>query len=191
MPEPAAPRVTGVVLAAGAGTRYGGPKALAVDAAGRPWLHAVCTALAAGGCGDVIVVLGAEADRAAHLIPPGARIALAADWAGGLSRSVAAGLEAAAGGDAVVLAPVDVPRLPAAAVARMIAAAGEEDPRNALARAVYESRPGHPVLIGAAHLAAVRAWVTGDVGAGPYLARHGALAVECGDLWDGRDIDAR
>jgi CTP:molybdopterin cytidylyltransferase MocA len=181
--------MVGVVLAAGAGTRYGSPKALARDAAGRPWLHRVCEALAAGGCGEVVVVLGAAADRAAALIPESARSVVAADWAEGLSRSVAAGLAAAAGADAVLLTPVDVPELPPAAVARVIAAAS--DPRHALVRAVYDGRPGHPVLLGAAHLDAVRHDLHGDVGAGPYLARHGAVAIECADLWDGRDVDAR
>ncbi|MFJ6651648.1 NTP transferase domain-containing protein [Microbacterium sp. NPDC091313] len=190
MPEPAVPRVSGIVLAAGAGTRYGGPKALAADAAGEPWLPRVCAALAAGGCGDVVVVLGAEAERAAALLPRGVRAVIARDWADGLSRSVAAGLAAAVGADAVLLAPVDVPDLPAAAVARVIAAA-DADPRNALVRAVYDGRPGHPVLIGATHLDAVRDGLHGDVGAGRYLSRHGAVALECGDLWDGRDVDAR
>src|SRR6478736_3052699 len=46
----------GVLLAAGAGTRYGMPKVLADD--GR-WLSACVPALAEGGCDDVVVVLGA------------------------------------------------------------------------------------------------------------------------------------
>lgn len=190
MPEPASPRVTGVVLAAGAGTRFGGPKALAVDAAGVPWLRRVCDALLGGGCAEVVVVLGKDADRALPLVPLEARIAIATDGAAGLSRSVDAGLMAAAGADAVVVAPVDVPGLPAAAVARVIAAAGTE-PRTALARATYDGRPGHPALIGADHIAAIRAELRGDVGAGPALARRGARTVECGDLWDGHDIDER
>ncbi|WP_125130136.1 NTP transferase domain-containing protein [Microbacterium sp. 10M-3C3] len=190
MPEPAAPRVTGVVLAAGAGTRYGGPKALAADAAGVSWLRRVCDALRDGGCGEAVVVLGAAADRALPLVPPEARIAIATDWEAGMSRSVDAGLVAAAGADAVVVAPVDVPGLPAAAVARLIAAGGAE-PRAALARATYDGRPGHPALIGADHIAAIRAELRGDVGAGSALARRGARTIECGDLWDGHDIDER
>lgn len=179
--------ITGVVLAAGAGTRFGGPKALARDAGGVPWLHTAVAALRAGGCTEVVVVLGAGADAAEPLVPEGARVVVAADWGAGLSRSLRAGLAAAADADACVVIPVDTPDLPAAAVARVLAAATE--PRAALARAVYDGRPGHPVLLGADHLAAVVAEAEGDTGAGPYLARHDAAAIECGDLWSGRDRD--
>ncbi len=48
--------VVGVLLAAGAGRRYGSPKVLAHGGA---WLQAAVTALAEGGCAQVLVVLGA------------------------------------------------------------------------------------------------------------------------------------
>lgn len=178
----------GIVLAAGAGTRFGGPKALARDAEGVPWLQRAADALRGGGCADVIVVLGAEADAAAPLVPDGARIVVAADWAEGLSRSLVAGLAAAAGADAAVVVPVDTPELPGAAVARVIVA-GMRDLRAALTRATYDGEPGHPVLLGSAHWDALAAQVSGDVGAGPYLRRNATVAVECGDLWSGHDRD--
>lgn len=192
-------RIAGLVLAAGAGTRFGGAKALARDAAGVPWIVRVVDALTVGGCGRVTVVLGAEAAAASSLVPAGARIVVAEDWARGLSHSLRAGLASvrgagaadanpAPGVDAVVVVPVDVPALVPAAVTRVISAAGPH-PRDALVRAMYDGVPGHPVLIGAAHLAAVAAEAIGDSGAGPYLAAHGALAAECADLWSGSDID--
>ncbi|MGB6276881.1 MAG: NTP transferase domain-containing protein, partial [Rhodococcus sp. (in: high G+C Gram-positive bacteria)] len=46
----------GVVLAAGAGTRYGSPKVLAHDGL---WLKTAVQALRNGGCDRVVVVLGA------------------------------------------------------------------------------------------------------------------------------------
>ena len=48
--------VGGVVLAAGAGTRYGMPKVLA---GGGQWLRSAVSALHGGGCDDIVVVLGA------------------------------------------------------------------------------------------------------------------------------------
>jgi CTP:molybdopterin cytidylyltransferase MocA len=182
--------VCGIVLAAGAGTRFGGPKALARDAAGVPWLQRAVDALRGGHCADLIVVLGAGADAAAPLVPAGARIVVASDWVEGLSRSLVAGLAAAAGADAAIVVPVDTPELPAGAVARVIAA-GLPAPGAALARAVYDGEAGHPVLLGAAHWDALAAQVSGDVGAGPYLRRNAATAVECGDLWSGHDRDGR
>lgn len=180
-------RICGIVLAAGAGTRFGGPKALARTPEGEPWIARAARALRGGGCDEVVVVLGAEADAAADLVPDGTRVAIAADWAGGLSRSLRVGLGAAAGADAAVIVPVDTPDLPAAAVARVIAGAA----RAPLARAEYGGRPGHPVLVRADHFAALADAVTGDGGAGAYLARHGALRIDCSDLWSGEDRDRR
>lgn len=180
-------RICGIVLAAGAGSRFGGPKALARTPEGEPWAARAVEALRDGGCDEVVVVLGAGADAAALLVPDGTRVVIAADWAGGLSHSLRAGLAAAAGADTAVIVPVDTPDLPAAAVARVIAGAE----RAPLVRAEYDGRPGHPVLVRADHFAALAHAVTGDVGAGPYLARHGALRVDCSDLWSGEDHDRR
>src|SRR5258707_7757699 len=91
----------GVLLAAGAGTRYGMPKVLADDG---EWLRACVTALADGGCEDVVVVLGA----AVVDVPAPARAVVAEDWAQGLSASVRAGMTAIDASYAV-LHPVDTP----------------------------------------------------------------------------------
>ena len=81
---------------------------------------------------------------------------------------------------------VDLPGVPAAAVARLAAVAG----RDVLARAAYGGRPGHPVLLGRAHWAGVRAAAVGDAGARGYLAgRADVVLVECGDLADPDDVD--
>ena len=61
--------VVGVVLAAGAGRRAGGPKALRRDAAGVGWVERAVVRLEAAGCGSVLVVLGAEAEEARRLVP--------------------------------------------------------------------------------------------------------------------------
>jgi CTP:molybdopterin cytidylyltransferase MocA len=55
--------VAGLVLAAGSGTRFGGPKALAVTG-DRTWLEIVIGTLLQGGCRPVVVVLGASAGAA-------------------------------------------------------------------------------------------------------------------------------
>ncbi|MFB2581498.1 NTP transferase domain-containing protein [Herbiconiux sp. P15] len=60
--------VVGVLLAAGAGTRMGRPKALVRATDGEPWLLRGVRTLTAGGCSTVIVVLGAEADSAQRLL---------------------------------------------------------------------------------------------------------------------------
>ncbi|WP_166784092.1 nucleotidyltransferase family protein [Cryobacterium suzukii] len=64
-------RIGGLVLAAGAGSRYGMPKALVHDAAGRSWLQTAVDVLVAAGCSPVIVVLGADGAHAAALLNAG------------------------------------------------------------------------------------------------------------------------
>lgn len=192
--------LTGIVLAAGAGTRAGGPKALVPG-----WIEHAVAVLAP--CPRVVVVLGAEAERARPLVPPGAEAVVADDWADGMSASLRAGL-AAATGEAAVITLVDLPGMPAAAVERVLEEGvgrgghvlgepvgrgervlGEPVGRGTLRRAVYAGRAGHPVVIGRDHWAAASVSAVGDRGAGRYLRDHGAAEVECGDLWDGDDRD--
>ena len=180
------------MLAAGAGTRFGGPKALARESDGTPWIELAVRMLRAAGCAPVLVALGACAEEARGLVPPDADIVMVEDWPEGLSASLRAGLAAASAGlaEAVLITPVDTPGATADAAARVISHAGAPL-ASELARAVYDGRPGHPVLIGRDHWAALAETLTGDSGAGAYLTGHGALAVECSDLWSGADVDRR
>ncbi len=179
----------GIVLAAGSGTRYGTPKALAVRSDGTPWVRSAVDALLAGGCAPVFVALGAEREAAAALVPVDERVVIVAvpEWARGISASVRTALAAAGetARAAAVIVPVDTPDLPAAVVARMAEGADV----SALRRAVYDGSPGHPVVIGRRHWPAVIAGVAGDRGAGEYLTQNGVECVECGDLWHGADVD--
>lgn len=186
------PGVAGLVLAGGAGTRFGGPKALAKTPEGTPWLRIAVDLLRSSGCDPLWVVLGAQGRRAEALVPEGARIVHASEWARGLSATLAAGLGAAraGGADALVIMPVDTPDASASAITRIVDAAGDR-PREALVQAMYGGVPGHPVLVGADHFDPLAAALGGDRGARPYLVAQGVLEVECGDLWDGADIDER
>ncbi len=178
----------GLVLAAGAGSRMGRPKALVRDPDGTSWLERSVSVLISSGCTEVVVVLGARADEARASVPPSARVVVADDWAEGMSASLRAGLRALAPspGDLAVVTLVDLPDVTAAVVRRVVEAASGP---TALARATYGGRPGHPVVLGSDHWAAVADDVVGDRGAQGYLAEHGCLGVECGDLATGRDQD--
>ncbi len=187
-----------MVLAGGAGTRFGMPKALARADDGTPWLDLACRALLDGGCADVVVVLGARADEARGLVPAGARAVVAADWASGIAASLRAGLAAVGetGADAAVVSLVDLPGLRADAVRRVLGVSQDrgasQQPdavRRLLGRAVYDGMPGHPVLVGREHWRPLADAVRGDTGAGPYLRAHDAVAVDCTDLGGGDDVD--
>ncbi|MGE2720887.1 nucleotidyltransferase family protein [Mycolicibacterium celeriflavum] len=175
-------RVAGVLLAAGAGTRYGMPKVLAAEG---EWLNSAVNALAFGGCDDVVVVLGAALVE----VPQPARAVFAEAWADGLSASLRAGLSAI-DADYAVLHTVDTPDVGADVVRRVVAAAVASE--SGLARAHYDRAPGHPVVIARRHWAGLLEQLHGDEGARSFLAgRDDVIVVDCADLATGRDIDVR
>lgn len=192
------PRVAALLLAAGAGRRLGAPKALIRDAHGTPWVERAVRRLAAGGCGPVLVVVGAQAAQVAALVPPDlvppADVVEAAGWTEGMGASLRAGLVALAAHpdrpDAALVALVDTPGMTTAVVARVVAAAAEGGPA-VLARAGFDGVPGHPVLLGRDHWAGVRALASGDAGARDYLRGRAVPLVECGDVGSGLDVDTR
>ncbi|MDT7743564.1 MAG: hypothetical protein QOE59_2642, partial [Actinomycetota bacterium] len=142
-----------------------------------------------------LVVLGAHADEARAAVgaaDPAATVVVAEDWADGMGASLRAGLAAlgvpdpARAVDAVLVLLVDTPGIGAAALARVAAAAT----RDGLVRGSYDGRPGHPVLLGAEHLAGVAAAAHDDVGARGYLAgRDDVRPVEVGDVAARDDVD--
>lgn len=191
MPLATGPLPTGLLLAAGAGRRMGRPKALVRDGAGEPWAVRGARALHDGGCARVLVVAGAEAEAVAHLVAalPWADLVVADRWTEGMGPSLATGLEALTATDATcaVVGLVDTPDVGAAVVQRVLAEVGTAP--AALGRAAYQGVPGHPVVLGREHWAAVTESARGDRGARAYLAAHPHRLVECGDLATGADVD--
>jgi CTP:molybdopterin cytidylyltransferase MocA len=179
--------VAGLVLAAGAGRRFGMPKAL-VRIGDRLFVEHAAEVLTAGGCAPVVVVLGAGApDVRATARLPGVSLVDNPDWESGMGSSLRAGLRALAGSEAtgVLVIPVDTPGITAAAVRRLRALAHPD----ALARATYHGDPGHPVLIGRNLWARASDAATGDVGAQPLLVQLGVTEVPCEDVAFGQDVD--
>ncbi|SKC51572.1 nucleotidyltransferase family protein [Krasilnikoviella flava] len=195
-----------VLLAAGAGTRLGrGPKALLPWApdGGRPLVEHAAAVLLDGGCDQVVVVLGAEADRvraASALDASGLRVVVNEDWWTGMASSLRAGVAAAldAGGRGraarVVVAHVDQPGVAPEDVARLLAAhrpGRVTASRWAHAPVAQSARPrwSHPLVLDAALAAPAAASAVGDTGARDFLRTHADLIDVVTHPGDGRDVD--
>lgn len=185
---------TAVLLAAGAGTRLGlGPKAL-LPFHGRTLVEVLADVLLAGGCREVVTVLGADAatvraatDLSRHRVidNPG--------WDTGMGSSFRTGVAAAAPEDHVLIALVDQPGLTPETVARLLAA---HRPGRATAAAYRDAegklQRGHPLLLDAGLRAEAAKTAAGDAGARVFLRTHPDLVdlVDCSDLSGGEDLDS-
>jgi CTP:molybdopterin cytidylyltransferase MocA len=177
------PKVAGVLLAAGDGSRLGQPKAL-VSVGGRTLAERGVSMLLAGGADPVIVVTGAAA-----VDLPGVLIVRNADWRTGMGSSMAAGLRAVPDNcGAAVLALADQPLVGPAAVQRLIAAFTTG---ASVAVAGYGGQPRNPVLLAREHWPQAIDLAVGDVGARPFLRAHPELVtlVECADTGRPDDVD--
>jgi len=179
--------VGGIVLAAGAGRRYGMAKAL-VMYDGALFVERAARTLLEAGCAPVVVVLGASsAEIRARAELTGVSVVDNPAWATGMGSSLRVGLASLSGSAAAaaVILPVDTPGVTTAAVRRIagLGAAG------ALVRATYDGEPGHRVLLGRDHWAGASELATGDQGAREYLRRHRPVEVDCADIASGTDVD--
>jgi molybdenum cofactor cytidylyltransferase len=169
------------VLAAGAGTRFGSGSKLLADFQGRPLVeHAVAAAAAVPALERVVVVLGSRSAEVLEAVDFGrAEPVVCADWESGQSASLRCGLAVVPEAERVIVTLGDEPTLAPAAIARLLAAPDG-------ARAVYDGRPGHPVVLGRDQLAVVSG-LRGDAGARSLL--QGGPQIECSDLCRPHDVD--
>ena len=130
------PDVVAVLLAAGASRRLGQPKQL-LAYRGRPLIQHAAATLLASRCRPVLVVLGAEADRAgAALADLPVELVHNPRWADGVGTSIAAGIAAASarGAGGAVLSLVDQALVTGATIDRLLAA------RDATGRSIVAAR---------------------------------------------------
>jgi molybdenum cofactor cytidylyltransferase len=147
---PARPRVSAILLAAGASSRMAGRDKLLEPAKGEPVLRRAVRALLDSEADEVIVVLRPQDEaRRAALDELPARVVENLAAAEGMAASIRAGLAAAAPeADAVLVALADMPEVRAEHADALIAAF-DPDNGKAICRATdSEGRPGHPVLFG-------------------------------------------
>lgn len=147
---------TGLVLAAGAGSRFGDAPKLLADLHGRPVLqHVVDAALAA--LPRVVVVLGHAADEIRAAVDFGTAEVVECDtWAEGLAASLRRGLQTTGNEEKVLLLLGDQPQVSPSLIEQFT----RERPGS---RAASNGAPGHPAVLGREQIQAARA-LTGDEG---------------------------
>jgi CTP:molybdopterin cytidylyltransferase MocA/SAM-dependent methyltransferase len=185
-------RTAAVVLAAGAGSRFGGAK-LVASLEGRPVLQHVLDRLAEAGVTDVVVVLGEDAaaveaaidwrrERRVHNEDPGR----------GLASSLRVGIEALDDAtEAALIVLGDQPLVSVEAIRTLLDAS--PDASRPIAVPVYRDDGGrNPVLLERAAFPLI-AETTGDRGLGPLIEAHPELVREVPvDIPGGNpDIDTR
>ena len=182
--------VTAIVLAAGAGTRFGGGKLLA-PIGGRPVLQHVLDALATAGVGDVVVVIGDDLDAIEAAIAwRSERRVRNPDPGRGLSSSLRVGLDAV-GDDAhaALIALGDQPLVPVAVIRALLDAPADAS-RPVVVPVYPDDRGRNPVLLRRAAFGLV-AEAEGDHGLGPLLAAHPELVAEVAVTGTNPDLDTQ
>jgi nicotine blue oxidoreductase len=181
--------VSAILLAAGAGSRFGGGKLLA-KLNDMPLVEHVLVALEASPVDKIVVVVGADAKRLREVCEPyGFRIVENPEWRRGQSTSVRAGLRALGPeARAAVVLLADQPLVGADAVKRLVEAF---EGGAKVAVAAYGGEPRNPVLFSREVWPLLEAELSGDEGARPFLRRHQDLVtrVPCDEVGDPVDVD--
>ena len=174
--------IAGVILAAGAGRRMGGPKAV-IEIEGVRLVDRAVANFKSAGIDTVFVVLGAWVGEV-----KGAEIIVNADWESGMASSLQSALRhitEIVEIDSVLISLVDLPGLTAQAIAEIA-----KTPRDVVV-ATYKEVPGHPAKFARAHWAGIIESAHGNVGARDYLAgRIDIHYLRLDDLADGSDLDS-
>jgi molybdenum cofactor cytidylyltransferase len=173
--------IAGLILAAGGGTRFGAQPKMLAELDGRPLLeYAVRAQCEVAELERIVVVVGAHAEQLlARVDFLRAEPVVCEDWGTGQAASLRRGLAALAGASKVIVTLGDAPLITPQLIARFL-------PEPGGTRAVYDGRPGHPVVLGAEQITAL-AQLSGDRGARDLL--RGGATIECGSLGSGRDVD--
>jgi molybdenum cofactor cytidylyltransferase len=172
-----APRIAGIVLAAGLSSRMGSNKLLA-EMDGIPLLRKTISAAVDSHLEPIIVVTGHQADKIRDALE-GARVVFAHNpqYAEGLSSSLRAGISSVPeDSDGALILLGDMPEIPSILIERMLAAFSPPDGRT-ICVATAGSKRGNPVLWGRQFFAEIEQ-VTGDSGAKHLMGTHDRFVCE-------------
>ena len=182
--------ITGIVLAAGTGTRFGGTKQLEV-LEGKPIAQHAIDTLAAAGLDEILVVTGHDAEvvEAELALPRQGRFVRNPRYRDGQSTSLAAAFhDIAEDSEAAVVLMADQPGVTSGVVTALVARFRAT--RKEIVRAAYRDGPG-PALL-SREIYAEAGHLHGDVGARVLMASHPEWVEEVSiDAEVPIDIDTR
>jgi molybdenum cofactor cytidylyltransferase len=160
--------ISGIVLAAGTGSRFGATKQL-VEVEGKPLVRHPIDALLEAGVDELIVVVGHDADAVRTAVPTDVIIVTNPDYRDGQATSLAAALHAVDdASEAAVILLADQPGVTAADVRALIDAFRAT--RSQIVRLVFDDGPG-PALL-SREISAEAGHLHGDAGARVLMASH-------------------
>lgn len=137
-------RIGAVILAAGDGTRMGGPKLKAVLGNGT-FLDAVLRSLAEAGIRSIRCVVRPDEELWMRSNHPDIAYVINPDPSEGMISSVRRGIEELTDVDGIFLTPVDHPLVRAETYRRLMAAFSAGKP--AFCKPMFNGVPGHPILV--------------------------------------------
>jgi len=137
--------IAGIILAAGASSRMGTPKAL-LDYRGETFVGRLVRVLGTA-CKPVIVVLGYHADALQKQVPPTARIVINPDPSRGQLSSLKTALETLPQeADGFAFIPVDSPAVAEGTVETLARTFEQRDPSTLFVIPRQSGKRGHPVF---------------------------------------------
>lgn len=180
-------RLVGVLLAAGAGRRFGGPKLMQALTDGTPVAAAAASNLLAVVPDTIAVVRPDDAELIDALTATGVRIVDNSLAERGIGSSIAAAVRASADTDGWLIALGDMPWIKPSTIAAVASGVRRAD---SIVAPSYRGRRGHPVGFGSAWGADLQA-LSGDEGARGLIRanRGGLLLLDTDDAGVLQDID--
>ncbi len=181
--------ISAILLAAGAGSRFGGDKLLHPLADGSAiGAHAARNLLAAGLNVLAVVKLG-DFPLADLLEQEGCAVTMFADAARGMGASLAHGVAQRRSADGWIIALADMPSIKSGTITAIMR---ELEAGRDIVAPAYQGQRGHPVGLSKRFGAQLQA-LGGDAGARDIIAanKNEMTLVECGDPGVLQDIDRR
>ena len=181
--------VAAVVLAAGAGSRFGtGSLKPLAQFKGRPLVVHSLDAAVASGLGPVLLVVGKDGDEVASVAPSGIEVVHNPRWATGIASSLHAALMHLADRGIVHACAIGLADQPLVGAEAWMRLGDAYDSGAGLAAATYGGLRGNPVLVGR-DLWPEALTLVGDSGARQLFGRHEVVDIDCSDTGSCIDVD--